>query len=132
MLFDLLPFLPEWDPSIAGTNVDGCHVVDRDALPELRDDEPPLRHDAPDETVDAALDEREAWEASRASIVAAAREELAVHPATKDEGDEPVPAALVGAGDEPLIASEDESPPRLKGEALPGHSSRSTCARWPT
>jgi ATP-dependent exoDNAse (exonuclease V) beta subunit len=29
-----------------------------------------------------------------------------------------VPAALVGAGDEPLIASETESPPRLKGEAL--------------
>lgn len=52
------------------------------------------------------------------ATVAAARDALEVHPATRDEGDEPVPAALAGAGDEPLIASEADSPPRLKGEAL--------------
>jgi ATP-dependent helicase/nuclease subunit A len=118
MLFDLLPFLPEWDPAIAGANVDGCHVLDREALPELPDDEPPPRGEATEETVETALAERDAWETRRAAVVAAAREELAVHPATRDEGDVPIPAALVGAGDEPLIAAADESPPRLKGEAL--------------
>ncbi|HWQ24382.1 MAG TPA: UvrD-helicase domain-containing protein [Gaiellaceae bacterium] len=118
MLSHLLPFLPEWEPELAGTQVNGCYVVDRDALPELPDDEPPLRADAPETEVEAALAERAAWEAARATTVAAARDELEVHPATRDEGDEPVPAALVGAGDEPLIASADESPPRLKGEAL--------------
>jgi ATP-dependent helicase/nuclease subunit A len=118
MLFDLLPYLPDWDPAIAGTTVDGCYVIDRDALPELPEDEPPLRSDVLEATVDAALVQRTSWETSRAAVVSAARDELAVHPATKDEGDEPVPAALVGAGDEPLIASADSSPPRLKGEAL--------------
>jgi len=118
MLSHLLPFLPKWDPGHAGTQVDGCHVLDRDALPALPDGEPPLRSDARAEDVDAALAAREAWESARATTVAAARDELEVHPATRDEGDEPVPAALAGAGDEPLIASEADSPPRLKGEAL--------------
>jgi ATP-dependent exoDNAse (exonuclease V) beta subunit len=118
MLFHLLPFLPEWDPEHAGTQVDGCHVINRDALPALPDDEPPLRSDASEADVDAALAERAAWESARAATVTAARNALEVHPATSDEGDAPLPAAIVGAGDEPLIASDAVSPPRLKGEAL--------------
>jgi ATP-dependent helicase/nuclease subunit A len=118
MLFHLLPFLHEWDPEQAGTQVDGCYVIDRNALPALPNDEPPLRSDAHEDEVEAALAERAAWKSARAATVTAAREALEVHPATRDEGDAPLPAAIVGAGDEPLIASEAESPPRLKGEAL--------------
>lgn len=118
MLFDLLPSLPDWDPAAAGSVVDGCYVFDREQLPRLPDDEPPLRTDADGEAIDAALAEREEWESTRKSVVSAARDELAVHPATKDEGDDPVPASLAGADDQPLIAGGGEGPPRLKGEAL--------------
>lgn len=118
MLFDLIPSLPAWDPSVAGTVVDGCHVLDRDALGELPDDERELSTAADADAVDAALAAREAWADVRRTNIAAARSELEVHPATKDEGDEPIPPGLVGADDRPLIAGGGESPPRLKGEAL--------------
>jgi ATP-dependent helicase/nuclease subunit A len=118
LLYELLPSLPDWDPAAAGTVVDGCHVVDRDALPHLADDEPPDRAHVPERAVTDALAERKNWEASRAAVVRAARDELEVHPATQDEGDNPVPASLVGADDQPLIAGGGEGPPRQKGEAL--------------
>ena len=118
LLYELLPSLPAWDPAVAGTVVDGCHVIDRDALPHLADDEPPGRASVPESAVTEALAEREEWEAARAAVVRTARDELVVHPATQDEGDNPVPASLVGADDQPLIAGGGEGPPRQKGEAL--------------
>src|SRR5581483_3794789 len=118
MLFDLLPSLPEWDEEAAGGQVDGCHLYDSRKLPQLPDDEPPLHSEASADAIDGAVDERAAWETAQQALRASAREELAVHPATKDEGDDPIPAALAGADDQPLIAGGGESPPRRKGEAL--------------
>ena len=118
MLFDLLPSLPQWDPEAAGTDVNGCHLFDRSLLPSLPDDEPPLRTEASEESVQTVLAERAAWGSTRAAVVTVARDELAVYPATKDEGDDPIPASLSGADDQPLIAGGGEGPPRLKGEAL--------------
>jgi ATP-dependent exoDNAse (exonuclease V) beta subunit len=118
MLFDLLPSLPEWDETLAGTQVNGSYLFDREKLPQLPDTEPTLRTEASKQAVAEALDERNAWEAAREASKASARAELAIHPATKDEGDDPIPAALAGADDQPLIAGSGESPPRLKGEAL--------------
>jgi ATP-dependent helicase/nuclease subunit A len=116
MLFDLLPSLPPWNPDEADQVVDGCYMVNRDTLPALSDDEPPATGRAEDDAVDGAISEREHWETERATIVRAARNELEVFPATRDEGDDPIPASLVGADDAPLIAGE--GPPREKGEAL--------------
>jgi len=112
MLRDLLPSLPPGD----GAGADGCHVVDGSSLGAIPDDEPPLPEDASEREVEAALAERAAWERARAAIVRRAREELEVFPATRDEGDLPVAAALLGADDAPLIAGE--GPPLAKGEAL--------------
>jgi ATP-dependent helicase/nuclease subunit A len=118
MLFDLLPSLPTWDESLAGAQVDGCHLFDRTKLAALPDDEPPLPEEASADAVDVALEERSGWESAQENLRATARDELAVHTATKDEGDDPIPAALAGADDRPLIAGGGEAPPRLKGEAL--------------
>jgi ATP-dependent helicase/nuclease subunit A len=118
LLFDLLPSLPQWDEATAGTLVDGCHVIDRRTLPALSDDERPLPRGVDEASVETALAERAAWESERVAVIDAARAELAVHPATADEGDNPVPASLAGADDQPLIAGGGESPPRLKGEAM--------------
>ncbi len=118
MLHDLLPSLPAWDPAAKGTLVDGCHILDRDALPALPDEERELPRSADSGAVEAALAARETWETRRGDMVARARDELQVHPATRDEGDEPIPPGLVGADDRPLISGGGEGPPRLKGEAL--------------
>ena len=118
MLFELLPSIPEWDANAAGTVVDGCHIIDREHLPELPEDEPPDRAHVDDSLLDAAVAEREPWGNARKVVISKARDELAIHPATKDEGDDPLPAALIGADDQPLIAGGGEGPPLLKGEAL--------------
>jgi ATP-dependent helicase/nuclease subunit A len=98
--------------------VDGCFVIDGDGLPALPEDQPPLRADAPPDAVDAALADREAWDVARTDLLRTASEALEVHPATKDEGDDPIPAPLLGADDQPLIVGESAAPARLKGEAL--------------
>jgi ATP-dependent helicase/nuclease subunit A len=118
MLQDLAPHLPAWDPDAAGTVVDGCFVVDREALPTLPDHEPPLPADTPAAEVDAALADRDAWTAERERTLTVARAGLEVHPATAGEGDAPLPAALAGAGERPLIASTTDAPPHTKGEAM--------------
>src|SRR5262249_41781745 len=118
MLFDLLPSLPPWDETDAGTVVDGCHIFDRRILPQLPDQELPLPASVSNTAVDAALTERDTWAQAHKTTVEAARDELHVHPATADEGDNPVPASLRGSDDQPLIAGGGESPPRLKGEPM--------------
>jgi ATP-dependent helicase/nuclease subunit A len=116
LLFDLLLSLPAWDADAAESVVDGCYVIDRDGLEPLPDDEPPLPAVVDTAAVEAALAAREAWVEYRAEAVRLARDELQVHPATKDEGDDPIPASFLGADDAPLIAGT--GPPAEKGEAM--------------
>jgi ATP-dependent helicase/nuclease subunit A len=116
MLNSLRPSLPPGDPELRESVVEGCFVVDPEALGSLPEDEPPLAEGADEASVDSAIAEREAWTAARAKVMSAARDELEVHPATGDEGDDPIPAALLGADDAPLIAGQGL--PAEKGEAL--------------
>ena len=118
MLTALLPSLPEWDPALAGTAVNGCFVLDGSGLPPLPEDQPSLRADASLSAVEAALADRRTWGAARAELLRRASDALEVHPATKDEGDDPIPAPLLGADDRPLIVGESPAPARLEGEAL--------------
>jgi ATP-dependent exoDNAse (exonuclease V) beta subunit len=118
MLTALLRSLPAWDPARAGTAVDGCFVLDGSALPPLPEEQPPLRADASPGAVEAALADRRTWGAARAELLRRASDALEVHPATKDEGDDPLPAPLLGADDRPLIVGESSAPARLTGEAL--------------
>src|SRR5439155_18172925 len=101
MLLDLLPSLPPpgADPE---TVIDGAFVVDGATIDPLPDDAPPLPDVVASDVLEAALEERAAWEAVRTEVVHAARAELKVIPATRDEGEAPV-AALLGADDAPLI-----------------------------
>jgi ATP-dependent helicase/nuclease subunit A len=116
LLFDLLPSIPDWDPEQADEVVDGAYLVDRDALPDLPEDDPPPPARASPGDVEEAFKERARWDDARAVTLRTARDELEVFPATKDEGDSPVPALLLGADDQPLITGE--GPPLPKGEAL--------------
>ena len=54
--------------------------------------------------------------AAQARAPRRAREELAIFPATRDEGDVPLSAAMIGADDEPLIVGD--GPPAPIGEAM--------------
>src|SRR5262249_48026381 len=65
MLFALLPSLPPWDETDAGTVVDGCHIFDRRILPQLPDQELPLPASVSNTAVDAALAERDDWDQAR-------------------------------------------------------------------
>jgi ATP-dependent helicase/nuclease subunit A len=116
MLRDLWDSLPAHNTELAETVVDGCFMIDGEALPQIPDDEPPLPTEVAAKEVDAALEGRIAWEESRADVIRNARDELEVIPATRDEGDQPVAAALLGADDAPLIIGD--GPPLRKGEAL--------------
>ena len=107
MLFDLAPSLVGWDGRIE---------IDGESLPELPDDEPELDEPVAAEAIDQAVAERDAWEVKRQEAVRIARDELEVIPATRDEGDEPLTAPLLGADDAPLIVGS--GPPLPKGEAL--------------
>ena len=98
------------------TTTDGCFVVDPATLSPLRDDEPPPAIPPTAAVVDAEFTNRAAWDQARKESLRSAQAELKVHPATKDEGDNPIPAALLGTDDAPLIAGE--GPPAEKGEAL--------------
>ena len=111
---------PTWDESAAGTLVDGCHVFDRrDAPAAPRRRAARSRPTSSAAAVDAALADRDAWEAARAATVDAARDELEVHPGDGGRGRQPgagVPRSAPTT--QPLIAGGGESPPRLKGEAM--------------
>jgi len=116
LLDELRPSLPPHDPASYESDVDGCFVLDPTTFPSLPDDDPPPPELADDAAVDAAIDAREAWATARGEAITEARDELAVHPASGDEGDHPVPPALFGADDAPLIVGE--GPPKEKGEAM--------------
>ena len=107
--------LPDADAPIEEVT-DGCFVVDPATLRPLDADEPPPASPPPPAAVDAELARRDAWDVARQAAVRTAQAELTIHPATKDEGDNPIPAALLGADDTPLIAGQ--GPPAEKGEAL--------------
>jgi ATP-dependent exoDNAse (exonuclease V) beta subunit len=98
------------------TTTAGCFVIDPATLSPLRDDEPPPGNPPASAVVEAELTNRAAWDRARQETLRSAQAELAVHPASKDEGDSPVSAALLGADDAPVIAGE--GPPAEKGEAL--------------
>ena len=116
LLYELLPSIPAWDPAQAETVVDGCFVIDWKKLSALPDDDPALPVKSTKPEIAAALTARSAWETERAEVLRSARDELAVHPASGDEGDHPVPATFLGADDRPLIVGE--GPPAEKGEAM--------------
>jgi ATP-dependent helicase/nuclease subunit A len=116
LIHTLLPSIPEWDPEQAESKVDGCFVLDWEKLPGLPDEDPPLPAEATKKAIDGALKEREAWETARAETIRVARDELAVHPASGDEGDNPVPASFLGADEGALIVGD--GPPAEKGEAM--------------
>jgi ATP-dependent helicase/nuclease subunit A len=109
------PSLPR-DGDPLETPADGRVLLDPALLPAPRDDEPPPPAAPSAVDVDRALAERTAWIAARDSARASAREELAVFPATRDEGDRSLSAVMIGADDEPLIVSE--GPPAPIGDAM--------------
>jgi ATP-dependent helicase/nuclease subunit A len=111
----LLPSLPPADAPVE-TVTDGCFVINPATLSTVAEDEPPAVLAPPRSKLVDALAAREAWERDRQLTARSARAELAVHPATKDEGDAPIPATLLGADDAPLIVGD--GPPAPVGEAL--------------
>lgn len=111
----LLPSLPDPDAPLEEVT-DGCFVIDVETLSPLDADEPPVPAPPPRSEVEAELARREAWDEDRRAVMRTAQAELAIHPATADEGDNPLPASFLGADDAPLIAGE--GPPAAKGEAL--------------
>jgi ATP-dependent helicase/nuclease subunit A len=110
-----LPSLPNEEAPLEAVS-GGCFVIDPETLRALDADEPPAPAPPPVAELDAELARREAWDEDRRTVLRAAQAELAVHPATADEGDNPLHAAFLGADDAPLIAGE--GPPAAKGEAL--------------
>jgi ATP-dependent helicase/nuclease subunit A len=116
------PKLAALEPSLPGEGVelesavDGCVLLDPALLPTPRDDEPPVPVKPPDADVQRALEERLAWKVSEDAVRAAARDELAVFPATRDEGDAPLSVTMIAADDEPLIVSD--GPPAPIGDAM--------------
>ena len=116
------PKLEALEPSLPGEGVpfdtpdQGCVLLDPASLPTPRDDEPPAPVTPPEEDVLRALDARAAWLAAAEATRVAARDELAVFPATRDEGDAPLSVTMIAADDEPLIVSE--GPPAPIGDAM--------------
>ena len=110
------PFLPAAAAVSPPCEVDGCHVLAADAYAPLPDDDPPLPETTDAALVDEMLAERERWAGEREAALREARDALEVHPATRDEGDAPVPASFLGADDAPLIVGE--GPPAEKGEVM--------------
>jgi ATP-dependent helicase/nuclease subunit A len=111
----LLESLPDAEAPVEAVT-DGRYVLDPALLSPLAEDEPPAASPPATAEVDAEIAAREEWERERAETAEAAQAELAVHPATKDEGDYPIPAALLGADEAPLIAGKEL--PAEKGEAM--------------
>jgi ATP-dependent helicase/nuclease subunit A len=111
----LAPSLPGPDEPVE-TPVNGCVLLDPATLPVARDDEPPAPVTPPAWKVDAALEARARWVDAAAALRAAARDELAVFPASRDEGDAPLSARMIAADDEPLIVSD--GPPAPIGDAM--------------
>jgi ATP-dependent helicase/nuclease subunit A len=111
----LAPSLPA-DDSPLETALNGCVLLDPASLPLPLDDEPPAPSTPPAGDVERALEARAAWMAANETTHAAAREALAVFPATRDEGDAPLAATMIAADDTPLIVSD--GPPAPIGEAM--------------
>jgi ATP-dependent helicase/nuclease subunit A len=111
----LMDSLPDEEAPLE-TETDGLYLIDAAMLPPLAEDEPPAATAPAEAEVEAEMAARDVWERKWVETLEDARAELAIHPATKDEGDDPVPAAFLGADDAPLIAGE--GPPAEKGEAM--------------
>jgi ATP-dependent helicase/nuclease subunit A len=111
----LEPFLPGPEEPLE-TPSKGRVLLDPALLRPPRDDEPPAPVTPPAGDVQRALEARAAWIVAQEATRRAARAELAVIPATRDEGDRPLSPAMIGADDEPLIVSD--GPPAPIGEAM--------------
>jgi ATP-dependent exoDNAse (exonuclease V) beta subunit len=114
-LGELIDHLPPLDAPVEESS-GLCFVLDPESLAPLTADDPLPRIAPPPAEIRQALADRDAWESQRKASARVAQSELTIHPATKDEGDNPIPAAFLGADDAPLIAGE--GPPTAKGEAL--------------
>ncbi len=109
------PSLPDVDAPLE-TPAGGCVLLNPDLLPTPLDDEPPALTTPPAGDVQRALEQRDAWNTAQDAIRRSARSELEVIPASRDEGDVPLSATMIGADDEPLFVGD--GPPAPKGEAM--------------
>ena len=110
------------EPSLPGdadpfeTAMDGRVLLDPASLAIPREDEPPAPFAPAASEVQRALEARAAWIGAAQDVRASARGELAIFPASRDEGDSPLSATMIAADDEPLIVSD--GPPAPIGEAM--------------